>query len=148
MKATIEWAGEVQFRAATESGHSLTMDGPSDAGGKNAGCRPMEMVLVGLGGCASYDVVTILEKSRQQVARCATELSAERAESPPKVFTRIHLHFIVEGKNLSHEKVARAVHLSAEKYCSASIMLARGGVDITHTFVVHESTEDRQDEGN
>jgi putative redox protein len=115
------------------------MDGPPDAGGEGRGARPMELVLMGLGGCTAYDVVTILQKSRQDVVDCVTELSAERAASEPKVFTRIHVHFRVTGRGLDPAKVARAVALSADKYCSASIMLARGGVEITHDFEIVEA---------
>jgi len=106
--------------------------------GEGRGARPMELVLMGLGGCTSYDVVTILLKSRQQVVDCVTELNAERAETEPKVFTRIHVHFKVTGRDLDPARVARAVSLSADKYCSASIMLARGGVEITHDFEIVE----------
>ena len=115
------------------------MDGPAEAGGEGRGARPMELLLMGLGGCTSYDVVTILAKSRQQVVDCVTELTAERAETEPKVFTRIHVHFKVTGRGLDPAKVARAVSLSADKYCSASIMLARGGVAITHDFEIVEA---------
>ena len=112
------------------------MDGPPDGGGRNIGLRPMEMVLLGVGGCSAYDVVTILEKSRQKVSDCRVELSAERADAIPAVFTRIHLHFVVTGEDLNPKQVERAVHLSAEKYCSASIMLARAGAEITHDFEI------------
>jgi len=132
MHAKIQWIDKVHFRATADSGHEVAMDGPADAGGENRGARPMELVLMGLGGCTSFDVISILEKSRQAVTDCVTELTAERAESVPHVFTRIHVHFKVTGRNLDPVKVARAVSLSAEKYCSASIMLARGGVEITH----------------
>ena len=136
MHAKIEWVDKVHFVAEADSGATVAMDGPPDAGGEGRGARPMELLLMGLGGCTSYDVVTILRKSRQQVTGCTTELTAERAPTEPKVFTRIHVHFRVSGAELDRAKVARAVELSAEKYCSASIMLARGGVEITHDFEI------------
>lgn len=139
MQARIEWQGKVHFRAESGTGHTVLLDGPPDAGGENRGCRPMELVLMGLGGCTSYDVVTILAKSRQNVRSCVTELTAERAETTPQVFTRINIHFIVSGTGLDEKKVARAVELSAEKYCSASIMLERGGVSITHSHAIVEA---------
>ena len=139
MNGEIRWDGDVRFVAQSGSGHTLMLDGPAASGGTNAGVRPMELVLLGVGGCASYDVVTILQKARQQVIGCIARLQAERAPEPPKVFTRMNLHFVVEGVGLSAAKVERAVHLSAEKYCSASIMLSRGGVALTHSFEVVEA---------
>lgn len=139
MKATIDWTGNASFRATSGSGHSVQLDGPPDHGGENLGPRPMELVLMGLGGCSSFDVMSILQKSRQQVTACHAELEAERAEGVPAVFTRIHLHFVVSGKNLKDNLVKRAVSLSAEKYCSASLMLEKGGVDITHSYELHEA---------
>lgn len=136
MKATIRWSGGVRFVGETGSGHSIPMDGPEDHGGKNAGARPMETLLVGLGGCASFDVVHILRKSRQMVSDCVAEIEAERVDAVPAVFKKIHLHFIVSGENLKEAQVKRAVELSAEKYCSASIMLTKAGVDITHSYEV------------
>lgn len=136
MQAKIQWKGGAQFDATSGSGHTVTMDGPPDHGGQNAGSRPMEMVLMGLGGCASFDVMSILNKARQDVVSCDTELTAERADTVPAVFTRIHLHFVVTGRNLKENHVKRAVELSAEKYCSASIMLEKGGVDITHDYEI------------
>jgi putative redox protein len=138
MQATIRWRGDVHFTATADSGHTVPLDGPADAGGQNRGSRPMELVLMGLGGCSSFDVVTILRKSRQDIVDCVTEIEAERADEVPQVFTRIHLHFKVSGRNLDPARVARAVALSAEKYCSASIMLGRAGVAITHDFEVIE----------
>lgn len=135
MKVTIKWVGDASFEAKTESGHKITMDGPADAGGKNVGPRPMEMLLVGLGGCTSFDVVLILKRSRQDVRDCVTEISAERAETDPRVFTKIHVKFIVSGKDLNPEKVERAVKLSEDKYCSASIMLGKTAV-ITHEIEI------------
>ncbi|MFK7730529.1 MAG: OsmC family protein [Pseudomonadales bacterium] len=136
MEARIDWRGKVQFEALSGSGHSVMLDGPEDVGGVNAGARPMELILMGLGGCASYDVVTILQKSRQQVSDCQTRVTAERADAVPAVFSHIHLEFIVSGENLKESQVKRAVELSAEKYCSASIMLGKGGVDITHSYKI------------
>ena len=138
MRAKIQWRDKVHFTAVADSGHLIPLDGPPDAGGENRGSRPMELVLMGLGGCTSYDVVNILTKSRQQVVDCVTELSADRAEDVPQVFERIHIHFIISGRNLDEKKVARAVSLSADKYCSASIMLERGGVQISHDYEIIE----------
>lgn len=137
MKARIKWAGEASFVGESESGHSIVMDGPPDMGGKNSGPRPMELLLLGTGGCTSFDVVHILKKSRQQVTDCIAEIEADRATTDPKIFTRIHIHFIVSGKDLKPEQVERAVKLSAEKYCSASIMLGKSAV-ITHDFEIIE----------
>lgn len=138
MKAKIKWVEEVTFVGESGSGHSVLMDGPPELGGRNLGVRPMEMMLLGLGGCTSFDVMHILKKARQPVADCVVELEAERAETEPKVFTRIHVHFIVSGHGLKESQVKRAVELSAEKYCSASIMLARSGVEISHDYEIHE----------
>ncbi len=134
MRATITWKDMATFTAVAGSGHEVTLDGPPELGGQNAGARPMEMMLMGLGGCAAFDVVHILKKGRARVTGCTAQVSAERAEQDPKVFTRIHLHFTVTGDNLSANKVARAIELSAEKHCSASIMLQRAGVEVTHGF--------------
>ncbi|MEW5944481.1 MAG: OsmC family protein, partial [Pseudomonadota bacterium] len=117
MHARVKWAGEASFVGETETGHAVTMDGPPDAGGRNLGPRPMELVLIGTGGCTSFDVVHILKKARQLVTGCVAEIGAERAATDPKVFTKIHFHFIVTGRNLKPEQVARAIDLSAEKYC-------------------------------
>jgi putative redox protein len=137
MQATIRWQGNVCFEAESGSGHTILIDGPPDHGGENRGPRPMETLLLGMGGCASFDVVHILRKSRQDITDCRCEIQAERAEDEvPAVFTRIHLHFVVTGNNLKEHQVRRAVELSAEKYCSASIMLARAGVEITHSYDV------------
>lgn len=139
MKARIKWAGEASFIGETESSHAVVMDGPPDMGGRNIGPRPMELLLLGTGGCTSFDVVHILKKSRQQVTDCVAEIEAERANTDPKIFTKIHIHFIVTGKNLKPEQVDRAVKLSAEKYCSASIMLGKSAV-ITHDFEILEQS--------
>ncbi|MCC6301830.1 MAG: OsmC family protein [Gammaproteobacteria bacterium] len=138
MKARIKWTEGAQFVGSSDSGHPVVIDGPVDGGGKNLGLRPMELVLLGTGGCTAYDVVDILRKSRQPVQDCVVEIEADRAEQPPKVFTRIHIRFIVTGKGLGEAAVKRAVDLSAEKYCSASIMLRRAGVEITHDYRIVE----------
>lgn len=135
MKARIKWVEQVSFLGETESGHAVLMDGPAEGGGRNLGPRPMEMVLIGTGGCTTYDVLHILKKGRQQVTDCVVEIQAERAAEDPKIFTKIHFHFVVTGKNLKTEQVERAIKLSAEKYCSASIMLGKVA-DITHDFEV------------
>jgi len=135
MKATIELQQNVNFKATSGSGHVIQMDGPPEFGGENLGARPMETLLIGMGGCASFDVVHILRKRRLNVTHCVAELDAERAETDPKVFVKIHLHFKVSGEGLTDKAVAKAVQLSAEKYCSASIMLAKTA-DITHSFEI------------
>lgn len=138
MKAEIRWQGDACFEAESGSGHTLIMDGPPDHGGRNLGPRPMETLLMGVGGCSAFDVVHILKKSRQEVTDCRCEMTAERADEVPAVFTRIHLHFVVSGNKLKEAHVRRAVELSAEKYCSASIMLTKGGVEITHSYAIEE----------
>ena len=135
MKATIDWQGALEFSASADSGHTVTIDGPPDIGGQNRGFRPMEMILLGVGGCSAMDVMHILRKSRQDVTDCRIEVDGTRAETDPKVFTDIHLRFVVTGNDLSEKHVARAVQLSAEKYCSASIMLA-ASVNITHDYTI------------
>lgn len=137
MKARVKWIEGMAFVGETESGHAVVMDGPADIGGRNLGPRPMEMLLLGTGACSSVDVVSILKKSRQDVTDCWVELDANRAATEPKVFTRIHMHFVVVGKGLKPEVVERAVKLSAEKYCSASIMLGKSA-EVTHDFEVRE----------
>lgn len=138
MKARVKWVQDVMFIGESGSGHTVVMDGAPEAGGRNLGLRPMELVLLGVGGCTAFDVVTILKKQRQNVLDCVAQLQAERAESDPKVFTRIHLHFVVTGKGLKEEQVKRAIELSAEKYCSASIML-KPKVEITHDYEIVEA---------
>lgn len=133
MKARITWRGEVSFAADSGSGHTIVLDGAPEAGGRNQGPRPMELVLLGLGGCTAFDVVTILRKARQDIVDCVVELEAERAAEAPKVFTRIHVHFVVSGKKLDPKKVERAIELSSTKYCSATAML-RKTAQITHDF--------------
>ena len=138
MKARVKWLDNMSFVGESGSGHSIVMDGPPESGGRNLGVRPMEMLLLGLGGCASFDVVLILQKSKQQIIDCEVQIEAARADKEPKVFTRIHLHFVVTGRNVSAEKVERAIKLSAEKYCSASIMLAQMA-EVTHDFELREA---------
>jgi len=138
MQATVKWTDGAMFVGESGSGHSVVIDGPEDLGGRNMGFRPMEMVLIGTGGCSIYDVMSMLKKSRQKVVDCRVELQAERADAVPAVFTRIHMHFVVSGTGLKDSQVKRAVALSAEKYCSASIMLGAGGVEITHSYAVEE----------
>ncbi len=135
MKMCIKWNDGVSFLGETESGHTVLMDGAPEAGGKNLGLRPMEMVLMGTGGCTAFDVVMILKKSRQDIIDCMVEIEAERATEDPKVFTRIHYHFILTGNNLEPQQVERAINLSAEKYCSASIMLGKTA-EMTHDFEI------------
>ena len=139
MNARIKWVENSAFVGETGSGHAIVIDGPQEIGGRNLGPRPMELMLLGVGSCSSVDVVMILKKARQQITDCVVELKAERAETDPKVFTAIHMHFVVTGKGLSENHVKRAVELSAEKYCSASIMLQNGGVKLTHGYEVRES---------
>lgn len=135
MKARIKWVQDATFLGESGSGHAVVMDGPPEHGGRNLGVRPMEMLLLGMGGCSAFDVVSILKKSRQSVTDCVAEIEAGRSDQDPKVFTAIHLHFIVTGKELSEKQVARAIELSAQKYCSASIMLGKTAT-ITHDFEI------------
>ena len=135
MKVEVDWKGGKAFEAIADSGHKVMMDASPAVGGENRGSRPMELLLMGLGGCSSIDVTMMLEKSRQDVTDCRAVIEAERADAIPAVFTRIHVHFIVTGKGLSEKHVARAVQLSSEKYCSASIMLAKAA-EITHDFEI------------
>jgi len=135
MKCRIKWLDHMSFVGESGSGHSVVMDGAPDAGGRNLGVRPLEMLLLGLGGCTAFDVVSILRKSRQQLVDCEVEIEAERADDIPKVFTKIHLHFIVSGSDLDQGKVAKAIDLSADKYCSASRMLEKTAA-ITHDFEI------------
>ncbi len=139
MQARIKWVDGVSFVATSGSGHSVVIDGPPDHGGRDLGVRPMELMLMGLGGCTAFDVMHILRKARQSVTDCVVDLRAERAQSEPKVFTKIHVHFVVTGRGLSEKHVSRAVSLSADKYCSASVMLGKTA-DITHDFEIVEAT--------
>lgn len=135
MKARIKWVDGAMFVGESGSGHAVIMDGPADGGGRNLGIRPMEMLLLGTGGCSSYDVIHILKKGRHGVTDCVCEIEAERADEVPSVFTKIHLHFVVTGYDLKESVVKRAVELSAEKYCSASIMLSKTA-EITHDYEI------------
>ena len=138
MKARVKWVEDVTFVGESGSGHAVVMDGPPESGGRNLGVRPMEMLLIGMGGCTAFDVVLILGKARQHVTDCVVEIEAERAEAVPRVFTSIHVHFVVTGYGLADRQVARAVELSAEKYCSASIMLGKTA-NITHDYEIIEA---------
>ncbi len=135
MNTTVRWINGMMMVGESASGHAIVMDGPEELGGKNLGVRPMELLLLGMGGCTTVDVVSTLKKMRENVQDCRVEISAERADEHPKVFTAIHLHFIVEGDNLNDKKITKAVSLSADKYCSASIMLAKTAT-VTHDFEV------------
>ncbi|MDO8825532.1 OsmC family protein [Methylophaga sp.] len=137
MKARVKWVEDVLFVGESGTGHTVVMDGPAEAGGHGTGMRPMELLLLGLGGCTSFDVIDILKKSRQDVTDCVVDVSAERSEEAPKVFTKIHVHYTISGRNLKANFVDRAVKLSTEKYCSASIMLAKTA-EITHDYEVIE----------
>ena len=138
MKVRVKWIENVAFVGETESNHSIVMDGAPEGGGRNIGPRPMETVLAGTGGCTAYDVVAILRKSRQDITDCVVDVEADRAAEDPKVFTRIHFHFTIKGRNVKKEHVERAIHLSAEKYCSASIMLGKTA-KISHDYEIVES---------
>ena len=135
MKARVKWLDNMSFVGESDSGHSVVMDGAPEDGGRNLGVRPMEMLLLGMGGCTAFDVVLILKRARQDIIDCEVELEAERAAEVPKVFTKIHVHYIVKGHDLNEKQVARAVSLSAEKYCSASIMLA-AVAEISHDYEI------------
>jgi putative redox protein len=140
MKTRVIWLEDMTYVAQSPSGHALVMDGPPELGGHNLGPRPMEMLLMGMGGCTAIDVVNILRKARQDLSGCEVQLEADRADSEPKVFTQIRVHFILTGLNLSTKHIERAIHLSAEKYCSASIMLGQTA-QITHTFEIRPPGE-------
>jgi len=135
MNISVNWVDGMLMVGKSHSGHSITMDGPPEIGGENLGVRPMEMLLLGIAGCTMIDVVTTLKKMRQDLTNCETKLSAERADEHPKVFTDIHIQFIVKGQDLDPKKVEKAITLSAEKYCSASIMLGKTA-SITHDFEI------------
>ena len=139
MRATVKWVDGVMFLGESGSGHSVVMDGAPEQGGRSLGVRPMEMILLGLGGCASFDVMSMLQKGRQQVVDCRAEIKAERVDAVPAVFSKIHLHFVVTGVDLKESQVKRAVELSAEKYCSASIMLEAAGVEMSHCFTIESA---------
>jgi putative redox protein len=135
MKATVKWLDNMSFVGESGSGHSVVMDGAPEDGGRNLGVRPMEMVLLGMGGCTAFDVVLILKRARQDIVDCQVELEAERASDIPRVFTKIHVHYIIKGRDLNDKQVARAVSLSAEKYCSVSLMLA-AVAEISHDYEI------------
>ena len=135
MKARVKWIENAAFVGESESGHAFVMDGALDGGGRNLGPRPMEVLLLGTGACSAYDVVSILRKARQGIQDCHVEIDADRAPTDPKVFTRIHMHFVVTGQGINPVHVKRAVELSAEKYCSASIMLGKSA-EMTHDFEI------------
>ena len=142
MKATVKWTDGAMFVGESGSGHAVVMDGSADLGGRNLGPRPMEMLLLGTGGCSTYDVMSMLKKSRQKVVDCKVEIEAERVDAVPAVFSRIKMHFVVSGVGLKENHVKRAVELSAEKYCSASIMLGAAGVEMSHSFEIVEFSAD------
>lgn len=139
MQATVKWVDGVMFLGESGTGHTVVMDGAADHGGRNLGARPMEMILMGVGGCSSFDVITTLKKSRQQVIDCRVELEADRAEGVPSPFTRIHMNFVVTGVGLKEPQVRRAVELSVTKYCSASIMMEAAGVELSHGYEIVEA---------
>ena len=136
MNARIKWVQDVMFVAESGTGHALVLDGAPAGGGRNMGMRPMELMVLSVGSCSSYDVVTILKKARQEITSCEAEVTAERVDATPAIFESIHLHFKLAGRNLSEKQVARAIEFSAEKYCSASIMMKNAGVQVTHDFEI------------
>ena len=136
MNARIKWVQDVMFVAESGTGHALVLDGAPAGGVSNMGMRPMELMVLSVGSCSSYDVVTILKKARQEITSCEAEVTAERVDATPAIFESIHLHFKLAGRNLSEKQVARAIELSAEKYCSASIMMKNAGVKVTHDFEI------------
>ncbi len=138
MNTNLTWAGGAAFIGESENGQRIVIDGPPEGGGRNLGPRPMETLLLGMGACTAYDVLSILEKSRQRISNCKIEISSNRADEHPKVFTDIHVHFIIEGTAVKAKQVERAINLSAEKYCSASIMLGQTA-KITHTYNIKET---------
>tara|TARA_B110000977_G_C11004137_1_gene465039 strand:+ start:939 stop:1358 length:420 start_codon:yes stop_codon:yes gene_type:complete len=135
MKARVKWVEDVQFVGESGTKHSLIMDGPENLGGHGTGMRPMELLLLGLGGCTSFDVVEMLKKSRQNIVDCVVEIDGQRSESVPKIFTDIHVHYIITGSNIKEAQVKRAIELSSEKYCSASLMLGKSA-NITHDYEI------------
>ena len=145
MKARVKWLENAALVGETGSGHAVVIDGPAEIGGRNLGVRPMEMMLLSVGACSTVDVLHILKKARQPVTDCYVEVESKRADTEPKVFTDIHLHFVVQGEGLSDARVKRAVERSAEKYCSASIMLKRGGVNVTHSYEIQASASPSDD---
>ena len=138
MKAKVKWVQDVMFLGESGSGHSVVMDGAPDAGGRNVGFRPMEMMLLGLAGCSAFDVVLILKRSREDITDCVVDVDGDRADTDPKVFTHVRMHYVVTGRNLDPKKVERAVKLSEEKYCSASAMFGKTAT-LTHTVEIREA---------
>jgi len=136
MQARVQWVEDVMFIGESGSGHTVVADGAPDHGGRNIGMRPMELMLLSIGSCASYDVVSILKKSRQQIQHCEASVTAQRVDTVPAVFSAIHIQFKLSGRNLSEKQVARAIELSADKYCSASIMMKNAGVAVSHDFEI------------
>lgn len=141
MQATVKWLDAVTFETASGTGHKVQTDGPEASGGRNLGPRPMEMLLMGMGACASYDVVSMLRKGRQNISGCEATLDAERADAVPAVFTKIAIKFTVTGADLKESQVKRAVSLSAEKYCSASIMMQAAGVEVVHSYEIVDTAQ-------
>lgn len=135
MNTAVKWVGHATFIGKTPSGHNVVMDGPPEGGGRDLGPRPMEMLLLGMGACSAYDVVSILRKARQKIVDCEARITSQRAENDPKIFTHIHIHFVISGHELKDKQVIHAINLSAEKYCSASIMLA-ATAKVTHDFEI------------
>jgi len=140
MNVKVKWIDGMMMVGESGSGHAVVMDGPPDVGGNNLGIRPMEMLLIGMAGCTTVDVVSTLKKMRENIDDCIAEVSAERADEHPKVFTSIHIHFVVKGSDLSPQKVEKAISLSADKYCSASIMMAKTAT-VTHDFEIIKISE-------
>lgn len=140
MQARIKWVENAAFVGETGSSHAVVIDGPAEIGGRNLGVRPMELMLLSVGACSAVDVIHILKKARQPVKDCFVEVDGKRAETEPRVFTDIHLKFVIVGDGLNENQVRRAVDLSADKYCSASIMLKRGGVNVTHSYELRVSS--------
>ncbi|TVO58435.1 OsmC family protein [Denitromonas ohlonensis] len=142
MECVVKWVGDASFLAETGSGHTVVMDGAPEAGGRNLAPRPMEMLLVGAGGCTAFDVMLILKRGRHPVSDCQVKIQADRADTDPKVFTRLHYHYIVTGAGLKASAVERAIHMSAEKYCSASIMLGMTA-EVSHTWEIVDPSVDQ-----
>jgi putative redox protein len=138
MKARVKWVEDVLFLGESGTGHTIVMDGPEESGGHGTGMRPMELLLLGMGGCTTFDVVEILKKSNQDITDCVVEVNGDRAEEAPKVYTKIHVHYKITGRNIKQSFVERAINMSIDKYCSATIMLAKTA-DITHDYEIIEA---------
>ncbi|MCG8413456.1 MAG: OsmC family protein [Pseudomonadales bacterium] len=136
MNGRIKWVENVMFVGESGTGHGIVLDGAPESGGRNLGMRPMELMALSVGSCSSYDVVTILKKARQDITSCEAEIEAKRVDATPAIFESIHLHFKISGNDLSEKQVERAIELSADKYCSASIMLKNAGVKVTHDYEI------------